>query len=102
LSQLSAIPSRESEISQRIAALKQQKTLEAIREPLFTYEEDEPLKLEGVWQLSGRRFLQVWQLHHWHIASLRLERSTLDIGMGFPVFLIRTWFCIQQLLIQSL
>jgi IS30 family transposase len=35
----------ESKINQRIAALKQRKTLEPIREPLFTYEEDEPLKL---------------------------------------------------------
>jgi hypothetical protein len=43
------------------------------------------VSLEGVWQPSGQRLLEVWQLHHWQIASLRLELSTSGIGMGFPV-----------------
>jgi len=47
----------------------------------------EKFSLEGVWQPSGQRFLQVWQSHHWPIASLRLELSTSGIAMGFPVFL---------------
>jgi hypothetical protein len=38
---------------------------------------------------SGRRFLQGWQLHPWHIALLPLALSTSGIDMGFPVFLIR-------------
>jgi hypothetical protein len=33
------------DLSQRIAALKRRKAIEPRREPLFTYEEDEPLKL---------------------------------------------------------
>jgi hypothetical protein len=49
----------------------------------------EKFSLEGVWQPSARLFLQVWQLHPWHIALLRLELSTSGIDMGFPVFLIR-------------